>query len=670
MYFFCRGNYAHLLIERANAVQTMGRVEHTPSLTFGLKPGNTCHSLLVSGLNNLQKQDALATLGNLAGILGNYGVPNNPQESGLAGTQCVVNTTTFGEWKRTLTNFLLSQDGFCGINCSTNSSPILSNTSGVSYLRTLYNTNNTPYLRLYNSDTSLYQTERLDDYLIVTNVYYYDDSGQALPNTCFSAIRGIASPYKQFISNQWQYTYYNDYNIYLNPDKVILGNYNKNRHSLLNDTAALYANAQGGTYYSTSLYSNIAPYEAIYLLSNRSLPANSFEFDTTVSGGDKAYYSPCFCVYAFKDFTAIQKWYIDFGIKAYRTQNELDNGDFPDDLEEDLGFEDNENPEDIDYLPDNKGDPLDMTDPDLTPESCYDLYALNYSNYQGLKGNILSTDFWNSIVKFFTNPLESILSITLFPFDFYNHNTASLNATNSIDIINYKIENISCYKFLPKYPFFNFNLGSLELRAYYGNYLDYQAEYKLYIPFCGTLSLDPSLVINQEIYLRASISALTGAGTVYVTNGEDRLLGTLSGNFGNTLSFNSNNFAQTLTNAIMNNIPKSVADLTSPTALITTPLNFGKDLLLSPQHNSLTGTIGGNAAFGGVTTPFIQVTLPIPTAPSEYKSFNGINSQYSVQIKSLPQEHFVSFEEIRINVPCTEEERSMIDSLLRSGIII
>lgn len=675
-YFFCPGNYAHEIIERANTVQTWGTEEKNPKGVFGLRPGNSVHSYIMSGIDNNDSMrcGGIAPLPSPTGsgtvnpitLAGNMGGGIYPKiETSIRAAQCVITTQTVGEWKRSLTNLLVSPDGFTGVTDFEFNGPIIANNSGRSYVKTTANGGNDNTI----DGTSIYNTTIYDDYLICKNIYYYDESKNPVSNV-YNCMNGQVSPYRYFdgVFNVWKTATTSDINLNLTPDVVIYGNYNKNTGGEYLGNCSRISRVGGSTtgiVDAPITLSSVAPYTVLYLIRPNTTAAYT-------GGGlmNGWWLTRAFHAYIFPDFRAIQTWYLDWGIQAFETVGDLQNDLFPDDLEPDLGFDDNQNPSDIDFLPDNKGDPTEFTQPDLLPESTYDLYALNYSNYVDFKKKIITKDFWENILQFFNNPLDSILSITLFPFDFLTHDSASLSQTNSVDIVNYSVSDIPCYKVLPKYSFYNFNLGACNIRAYYGNYLDYQANYVLYVPFCGTLSLDPSLVVNHTIYLRCAISALSGEGTVYVTNESNRFLGMLSGNFGTTLTFTSNNFSSTLANALFNAIPKSLASVANPTFLLQTGLSFTKDIYMTPKHTELHGQISGNAAYGGVTTSFIQVTLPIPTQPSNYEQIEGINSQYYTTIASLPSNTFVLFEDIFINIPCTEAEKDIIYTMLTSGIII
>lgn len=674
-YFFCAGNYAHEIIERCNTVQAWGKTDQNPRGTFALRPGNTTHSYTVTNIDNQYKLriNGLTTLPSptgssrvspitLAGLMGAWNIKS---ETPVRAAQCVVTVQTVREWKRTLTNLLVSPDGFTGVPDFESNSTLVGNRSGRSYVTTTHNGGTDNKI----IGTSIYDTDIYDDYLIALSINYYDEDKNKV-NNIYNCVQGQITPYRYYdtVFATWRVANADSLNLNLTPDVIIYGNYNKSERGEwlgINNRISMIGGSSTGVVELHDAISPLAPYTLLYI----TRPNTS----ATYTGGgllNGFYVTPAYHCYIFPDFRSIQTWYLDWGIQAYETVADLQNDIFPDDLEPDIGFDDNQNPNNIDYLPDNKGDPTDFTPPDLLPESAYDLYALSFANFVTFKQKVLSQDFWDNIIKFFTNPLESILSIALFPFDFQSHDGSSLSQSDSVDIINYTVENVPCYKFLPKYSFYNFDLGTCNVRAYYGNYLDYQATYSLYVPYCGTLSLDASLVVNHTIYLRCSISALTGAGTVYVTNELGRLLGTLSGNFGNTLTFSSNNFASTLANALFNSIPKSLASFASPTVLFETGSKFAEEFFTTPQHNQLHGQIAGNAAFGGVTTPFIQVTLPIPTQAGNYERIKGINSQYYTQVGSIPADTFVSYEDIIVNIPCAEAEKDMIYNLLKTGIII
>lgn len=674
--FPCTGNYGSIMMTRANQIQEYAVNTETnkwDQCTVSLNPVNTCKTVKKSNIYHMSNTVAtsvdgervytpidnflnLQTMGFLGeGSLSNGTIPD-------VCNRCVITVQKFGDWKRTLTGFWLTAEGY---TLSSESKHLVDPARGtaIAAASTVYDTS----LNIVKTYTeSLYDTTKYDDYLIPIGVYYYNEDTHLIDNVT-NIIDGFGTPYYKYIpsTKSWDIYKANLQGVQISPDNVIFNGFSNmpryNNWLSSWNIAEEIGGSTVGVYNLTSVFSEMAPYITIYYNKNTErneiYSAPSYEI------------SAAYTAFIFPDFAAIQKWYIDFGIKAYENYADLQIDNFPDDLEQDIGFPDNNNPDPIESLPNNTSDPTEFSDPDIQPESAYKLYALNFPMYLKTKRYLITQDFFTALKQFFTNPLESILGCVLFPFDFYSHNSNSLNAETEIEVINYTIEDINCYSFLPQYPFHNFNLGSKYIQAYYGNYLDYQAKYTLYVPFCGCIDLEASNVVNHTIYLRCVISALSGGGTVYVTNELGKLLGTISGTFGANLSFNSSNYAQTLQTAIFSAMPSSIAALASPTAAFEALGKFASTMWLTPQHNGLRGSLDSNTGFGGICTAFMRVSLPIPTQPSSYNKLAGIESQYYASILSLQGSGFVAFSDIDVSsIPCTSEEREMILALLKSGI--
>lgn len=540
----------------------------------------------------------------------------------------VCTTQKFGEWKRSLTNEWLSIDGGC-------------------YFRSVDISGSAPYhapnnfirgtgiqTNTFIPNSSLYDTEEYDDYLIVIAIYPYTDDYETSSNIYHIARSHATQCYNyQLGGNNKGKNIANGTNNIIElspwvccPTVVIQRPWN-----LLVNLYNFYQSGDG-TYELTqriNAFPNV-PYVPIFRAPRTTGVVHKLASPNSIMDCTRE------IVYAFPNFEAIQRWFIDFGIKAYANINDLYEDKFPDDLEDDLGFPEDPQPDDPIALPDNESDPTDFAAPALSNIDLYNIYLLNRGGYISLKNLLLTTDIWNSIKNWLTQPLNSIYSLKLFPFALDVHDNVNITKSNELVLLTTTLSPIDCYKVLPTYRFTNFNLGSLTLNSYYGNYLDYQASYYLYVPCCSPIQLEPSSIINKTIQLRGIVDLVSGDITVDVIV-DDNVIAMTTGNISYEINISFDSIAQTQNNIIL----QKVAGIGA--SLVTT--NFGgalsqtaetiKDVAMTRNHIESSGSISFNNSIYNFTTPYLKICLKIPSQPSNYKQLQGLNSSATVKINQL-----------------------------------
>lgn len=132
-----------------------------------------------------------------------------------------------------------------------------------------------------------------------------------------------------------------------------------------------------------------------------------------------------------------------------------------------------------------------------------------------------------TLANFLTNnPLDAVVSVKRYPLP-------DMSQGSLTNIMLGKVQMQTAAK-----PFAStstiLTCGSINIPAKFGNFLDYQTQYELILPFCGTISLDPKIVTGKSVEVKYSIDYTTGTCTAWIltvtTDGVETVIDSANGN--------------------------------------------------------------------------------------------------------------------------------------------
>ena len=150
-----------------------------------------------------------------------------------------------------------------------------------------------------------------------------------------------------------------------------------------------------------------------------------------------------------------------------------------------------------------------------------DLYrVIDTSNPDELIQNQTLTNFLTN------NPLDAVVSVKRFPLP-------DMSQGNLTNIMLGKVQMQTAAK-----PFAStatiLTCGSVNIPSKFGNFLDYETQYELILPFCGTISLDPKIVTGKNVEVKYSIDYTTGTCTAWIltvtSDGVETVIDSANGN--------------------------------------------------------------------------------------------------------------------------------------------
>lgn len=352
---------------------------------------------------------------------------------------------------------------------------------------------------------------------------------------------------------------------------------------------------------------------------------------------------------------------------------------------------------------------MPITPPAMPAVSIVDtgLYTIFSLTQQQLNGftNYLWSDLFSldTVTKFLNNATEHILSLHLLPL--------AVNATTSREI---KFMGIGTGTsgLVVTNQYQQLDCGSVRLEEYYGSALDYNPWTKLtlYVPYCGEIALDPDEVMNQTVGLKYTIDILTGDCYANISVGGTTMY-QMTGNCALRLPVSASNWVGQL-NAVksafmltagvgavaMGAVGAGMASIgaagigdayrqgdiermdselgmlrAGQTIQNNTPQvgTTNSYMATMAQKSSFvhTGIQTGGAGFMSVQVPYILIKRPRQSLPENFNNYVGYPAHYTRTLG-----HLSGFTTIidwnPTSIPCTESERSEIDRLLKTGVIL
>lgn len=204
----------------------------------------------------------------------------------------------------------------------------------------------------------------------------------------------------------------------------------------------------------------------------------------------------------------------------------------------------------------------------------------------------------------------------------------------------------------------------------YGSYKDFsRTSVELYVPYCGTMSVDPSVCVGGKISLTYQCDNITGSLAVQVgaTNrwGQFQVIGVMTGNCAYKVPLTGND------NGVGAGISAWTGGLSSiVTGNISGAISAGAQFAGIQHHTQIAGDVRGNVGILTHQTAFVQITYGryLDTV-GNYNDNLGRPSYCSGKVRD-----FSGFSQLIVHADAidfaTEAERREIESVMRNGVLI
>lgn len=306
-------------------------------------------------------------------------------------------------------------------------------------------------------------------------------------------------------------------------------------------------------------------------------------------------------------------------------------------------------------------------------------YNPSNANLEAFSNWLWSSDFSENVKKNQASPFDNIISFGFVP----------LGLTTTYDTIhigNYDTQ-IGCNKIITEY--YPIDSDWLDIYEYWGGFLDYQAEYQIYLPYIGYQPIRASEFVDGKIRVVYHISCLTGLLQCFVQcqkNGIPHVLYSFCGNCFSDLPINGANFLQMklqLQQSVVNGVTGAINGaiqgaqsggvIGAVGGLIGGAVSGGYNYAMNKasakpdyQHG---GGLSGNGGMFAIRYPYLIETKQITQIPKNYNKLVGIPSMVTRKLSDLTGYTEV-YEVLDEKLTCTESEKKQIYELLKGGVYI
>ena len=303
------------------------------------------------------------------------------------------------------------------------------------------------------------------------------------------------------------------------------------------------------------------------------------------------------------------------------------------------------------------------------------IYNPSIANIQAVASWLWSDDFDEAIKLNYISPFDNIVGLAIVPVNVSS--VAGILRVGNVD------SNIAVPRVTNQYG--EIDCGVINVKEYWGSFLDYNASYSIYLPFIGYRALKPDDMVNGELGVVYHYDLLTGIVIAFVwARKEDNIkhvLYTYTGNMFYNVAFSGANFMSlynqqlSATTSGINNAMSSIGQIASGniaggiTSLITGTAQAQRQYDTAKPDYGRGGNNGGNAGLFSIRYPYIIQSLPIGQTPGNYKQLQGIPSQIYSKLGDLTG--YTEIESVIVNtLTCTEEEQIQIVQQLKEGVIL
>lgn len=336
----------------------------------------------------------------------------------------------------------------------------------------------------------------------------------------------------------------------------------------------------------------------------------------------------------------------------------------------------------------------------------YSIYLLDTADGQSISFTEL-TRIYNVLYasgndKFLTrylqsmyNPLSAVIAMHLIPYQFTASALFGVTVKKQLTISGYNVSTAISETTPPEYnilkPLGRVVFPSLDMPKYFGGFADF-APYTqciLHLPFIGAIELKTNAIAHGSITVEYLCDMISGNVTARVSctdnTGENtQYVHTASGN----CAYNLPLFTMNQNGDAVGKLLSSGAGIVSG-ALTGNPVNVATGIAgvvgsaiessFSPRSTQISGNMGGNNMLMSNLDIWLEIIRPVWVENMYYQKLNGIPADMSNCIADcgqdanagIPYDGFLQVEKIDLdNVPCTEQEKQEIETLLKQGVFI
>lgn len=284
-----------------------------------------------------------------------------------------------------------------------------------------------------------------------------------------------------------------------------------------------------------------------------------------------------------------------------------------------------------------------------------DIYNPTFNSLSALASYLHSDSFIDSLNKIWDNPMESIISLAMFPIAPAETSPKNIilggvdTGINSVHLVNSHTRQI----FMGQINF------QSELGEYYGSFLDYNphTSIKFYLPYIGFVTINVNDVMNTRVSLWYTIDFLNGdlLAQLDVNDGATRTIESIHGNCAIQIPLTSSNY-MSMYQSVFN-----AAGAMASGNVIGAINNISSEKVTHSNNSS----IGGSAGAMGDFHPYALLSRPVKLHPRNYYEMYGAPLETGGNVS---QYHGLTIGKIECQIgTATDREKEEIENLFGNG---
>lgn len=296
------------------------------------------------------------------------------------------------------------------------------------------------------------------------------------------------------------------------------------------------------------------------------------------------------------------------------------------------------------------------------------MYEVSPGQLQSLSRFLWSKNFVDNVSKFFNDPREIIIGVSIMPIN--------PDVGSSKEIVAGGISTgISGMPLTSQYKLVN-DFGSIYVKKSKGNFLDYPPYTKItaHLPYVGDHSLDVNDVMGKTLTLSYLFDFLSGACIACIkANGKPRYF--FGGSCGTQVPTSSEDFSRTYSSILSAGATIGASLATIATGGLTAPLAIGAGSNMLANGMNMTPNVQYSSGSGGINgllasqTAYLVVETPKEKVASGQGAFTGKPSFVKKQLEDISG--FVKCFKVHLDkFGGTETERNAAEQMLLDGVRI
>lgn len=271
------------------------------------------------------------------------------------------------------------------------------------------------------------------------------------------------------------------------------------------------------------------------------------------------------------------------------------------------------------------------------------------------------------ITRMFSNPIDAVIALH----QIYCTPVRGAGANIMCGYLDSGVQ--SSYTVANQYQ--TIDCGTVAIEEFYKTAVDYtETKIAIYLPFVGIVPLDASVVMGSQLQVIYRIDVLTGtclAQVKVIKQNSNAVMYAFNGNCACQIPLT----ATTYTGMVSTLVGVGTAAISAIGGSAPGVIHGAKQAIGGLVESAGTGgikqsgTFGANAGALGIRIPYVIITHPTIYDAYAYNEQYGYPSNLTVSLGSLSG--YTRVKDVHLkDIPCTDDELEMIESLLKEGVII